>query len=259
MNKKSIASHSFYAVLIAFVLLFVSPSFAQDKADDNSWDFTIAPYLMFPNMNGNVALGAINVDVSAGSSDIFSNLDFGAMLYFEASNPKWTIIFDLLYMDLSSGGVTPFLSREVGVQMDQLAIASYGMYRLNSWMEVGIGGRYNSIGTTLDIASGEVILPGNKFSMDQTWFDPLIVARAIKQFDDSKWRIGMLVDIGGFGIGSDFAWQVNPTVGYRFSNLFEMALAYRWLSMDYNTGEGIDYFLYDMTISGPEIGFLFHF
>ena len=30
--------------------------------------------------------------------------------------------------------------------------------------------------------------------------------------------------------------------------------------IDYNSGKiGLDYFLYDMVISGPEIGFLFHF
>ena len=95
--------------------------------------------------------------------------------------------------------------------------------------------------------------------MTQTWFDPLLVARVMTRFDGSQWRLGMLADIGGFGIGSDLAWQINPFVGYQFSKLFEIDLAYRWLSMDYETGSGTDQFEYDMVISGPEIGLLFHF
>ncbi len=58
---------------------------------------------------------------------------------------------------------------------------------------------------------------------------------------------------------SCLAWQINPFVGYQFSKLFEIDLAYRWLSMNYESGADADYFLYDMVISGPEIGFLFHF
>ena len=63
----------------------------------------------------------------------------------------------------------------------------------------------------------------------------------------------------GLGIGSDFTWQAKPYVGYRFSRLFEMTAAYRWIGIDYETGSGRDNFKYDMTISGPEVGFLFHF
>ena len=62
-----------------------------------------------------------------------------------------------------------------------------------------------------------------------------------------------------FGVGSDLAWQVNPFVGYQFSKLFEIDVAYRWLGMKYENGSGTEYFLYDMVISGAEIGFMFHF
>ncbi len=31
------------------------------------------------------------------------------------------------------------------------------------------------------------------------------------------------------------------------------------MGMDYETGSGTDLFVYDMTVFGPEIGFVFHF
>jgi hypothetical protein len=75
----------------------------------------------------------------------------------------------------------------------------------------------------------------------------------------NRWRLRISGNIGGFGIGSDLAWQVYPFVGYRFSRLFELSAAYRWLGMDYETGSGTDMFRYDMVTFGPEIGFVFHF
>ena len=37
-------------------------------------------------------------------SDIFSDLQFGAMLFAEAKNHQWAIGFDGLYMDLGKDG-----------------------------------------------------------------------------------------------------------------------------------------------------------
>lgn len=222
------------------------------------WSFTAAPYLLLPSMKGDVAVNGIPVDVNVSPGDIFDNLDFGMMLYLEATKEKWTISFDFLYMDLGKDGSTPLASRKASVDIKQVAATVNGLYRINHWLEAGIGGRINSVKNGVRIAEGEYILPGRDFSMTETWFDPLIVTRVMTELDEN-WRLGALADIGGFGIGSDLAWQFNPFVGYRFSKLFEIALAYRWISMDYDTGSSIDYFLYDLTISGAELGLVFHF
>ena len=265
-EQLSVRSKSFrkiiaLAMLIAFLLIGVTPIIAQDQDDENAkeWNFTAAPYLIIPSMNGNVAINGIPIDVSASPDDIFSNLKGGFMFFFEASNSKWAVNMDILYMKLGETGETPLLSRKAELEVKQLGLTFNGLYRVAPWAEVGIGGRFNSIDQTAEIAPGEYVLPGSKFSMTQTWFDPLLVARVMTRFDGSQWRLGMLADIGGFGIGSDLAWQINPFVGYQFTKLFEIDLAYRWLSMDYETGSGTDQFVYDMVISGPEIGLLFHF
>lgn len=248
-------------IFLAIILcLFLLPVSAQDEPTDaKNWEFNITPYLLFPTMNGNVVIRGIPVDVNASTDDIFSNLNFGAMLYFEASSPKWALVFDLLYMDLSKEGQTPLASRNASVGADQLMTSISGRYRITEWLDVGIGGRLNSIGSSVKIAAGEYILPGTDFSMNETWFDPIIVARAITKFNDSKWRLGLSADIGGFGIGSDFAWQIHPFAGYQFTKLFQLGFSYRWLGMNYETGSGTDRFLYDVTTSGPELKLSFHF
>jgi hypothetical protein len=229
------------------------------SSNDDGWNFTAAPYLLFPGMNGEIAMRGIPVEVDLSAGDIFSDLDFGMMLYFEAANDKWALTFDALYMNLGRRGETPITGRDARVDLKQLAVDVKGMYRLLHWLEAGIGFRVNVIDGSLNVAEGEIILPGNKVSMNQSWFDPLVVTRASTDFSGSKWSLSFLGDIGGFGIGSDFTWQAKPYVGYRFSKLFEMTAAYRWIGIDYETGTGQGNFKYDMTISGPEIGFLFHF
>jgi hypothetical protein len=265
-NQKNLISRFDNFLFIALIVMFSLPAMAQEDADkEKAWNFTAAPYLILPSMNGDVGLGdqLVNVDASAG--DIFENLKGGLMLFFEASNDKWVVNFDLLYMKLGADGETPLLGREADVEVKQLGLTFNGLYKVNSWASVGLGFRINSIDQSFYIPElpgpgpGDIALPAIDRSMNSTWVDPLIVARVMTRFDDSSWRLGMLADIGGFGIGSDLAWQINPFVGYQFSKLFEIDLAYRWLAMDYNTGSGTDKFVYDMMISGPEIGLLFHF
>ena len=256
-------------IFIVTLLLLALPTMAQDenkeehnkkekKTDGKKWHFTTGPYLLAPSMKGDVAIKGFPVDVNVDPGTIIDNLDFGMMLFFEAATDKWAVNFDLLYMDLGKGGLTP-LGRAAEVDIKQLAITVNGLYRVNSWFEVGLAGRINSIEAGVKIAEGELgVLPAVDVSGTETWFDPLIAIRGMTQLNN-KWRLGMYGNIGGFGMGSDLAWEINPFVGYQFGKLFEIAVAYRWLGMDYETGTGLDNFKYDMVISGPEIGFLFHF
>ncbi|MFK5854855.1 MAG: hypothetical protein QM503_01915 [Bacteroidota bacterium] len=245
---------------MTLLILVNLSSFAQNEPieENTTWNFVAAPYIAIPFIKGDVVAKGIPTEVVANPSDIFSSLNWGTMLYFETANPKWAFTFNGVYMSFSEKGET-LLGREVKVDMDQLVITATGMYRLLPWAEIGIGGRLNSLGTIIRVPVGE-ILPRIDISQTQTWFDPLIVARFMTRSNDDKWRLGLLTDIGGFGVGSDLAWQIFPFAGYQFSKLFEINVAYRWMGTNYETGFGTtDYFVYDVVNSGPEIGFLFHF
>jgi len=260
--KSKRTNTNFFVLVLSTALLFFSAmsSRAQEEAvKEKKWNFVVAPYLLFPNMSGEITIQGIPIDASANAEDIYSNIDLGGMLYFEASTAKWAIILDGYYVDLGAEGVTPLLSRSATVDMNQLAVSLAGMYRLNSWAEVGIGGRFNSIGSTVTIAPGEYVLPGSEFSMDEAWFDPLIVARVMTRFNESKWRLGLIADFGGFGLGSNYAYQINLFAGYQFLKWFEIDVAYRLNGMKYEKGSGTDLFVYDVILHGPSLGLVFHF
>lgn len=67
-----------------------------------------------------------------------------------------------------------------------------------------------------------------------------------------RWDLSLRGDIGGFGIGSDFTWQMTALLGYRFP-LFgadaTAAIGYRILDQNYDDG-----FEWDMTLHGPVLG-----
>ena len=72
--------------------------------NEKIWHFTIAPYVIFPFMNGSLTLANQTVDVDLKTGDILKGLNWALMLYFEATHPKFAIATDLLYMNLGQGG-----------------------------------------------------------------------------------------------------------------------------------------------------------
>jgi len=117
-----------------------------------------------------------------------------------------------------------------------------------------LGVQFNSMKGSLK-GSGPL---GVNLSDTQSWVDPYLGVRLTLPRED-KWRFGFNGFIGGFGVGSDFAWQVFPNLGYRFNNLFELSGGYRAIYMDYKNGSGNEEFTYKLTTYGPQLGGMFHF
>ena len=92
----------------------------------------------------------------------------------------------------------------------------------------------------------------------EDWLDPYVGLRLTAP-GTRKWRLAFTGSVGGFGVGSDFAWQVLPEVGYRVSRTFELAGGYRAISMDYANDDATPAFAYDVTTYGPQLGLRFRF
>ena len=225
----------------------------------NQWQFTVTPYLLLPYMKGDVGIGPIPpVTVDVAPSDIFSRLTFGAMLNLQAKKGAWAIMMDGLYMNLSQE-ILPDATRISGaVGMKQSAFQLLGLREVAPGIELGLSGRLNVIDASIDVQSNGSNSTQHGKSGSQVWFDPLLAARFTVQ-GTGKWHLSLETDAGGFGVGSTFAWQVAPVVGYRFSKTFELVSSFRALGMDYSSGEGAKAFSYDMRIYGPLLGFAFRF
>ena len=54
-------------------------------------------------------------------------------------------------------------------------------------------------------------------------------------------------------------WQLFPSLAIDFADSFSLDLGYRWLDIDYSTGEGNELFTYDVLTQGPVVGVGFRF
>ncbi len=227
-------------------------------ADSDHWQWTIAPYLLMPTMQGTTGIGNLPLlHVDASPSDIFSHLHFGGMLYIQARKGQWAFVLDQIYMDLKQD-VNPGGTWVNGsVTMKQYAAEAFAIKEISHGFEAVVGGLVNSIqasGTITILAPGPTPQSNSK---QKTWALPVVGFRWTP-VDADRWHLVLFSDIGGTS-GNNWTYQVLPSVGYRWSKLFETALQYRWLGLNYSSGSGSDTFIYDMNIFGPEVAFAFHF
>ncbi len=226
------------------------PVAAAAPASPPKW--IVEPYFLVPNMSGSAGVGDLVGDVSAGSGDILGALDIGGMLYLERHGATWSYSFDTMYMDLGAEESTRL--GPVDLDMKQLGMMGAGYRRVAPWAEAMLALQYNWIEAGL--AGGGPLAVDR--SGDQDWVDPYLGVRIMTPARPG-WRFGFLGAIGGFGVGSDFAWQAYPQAGYRLSDLFEITGGFRAIGMDYEGGDGEAKFVYDMTTYGGQLGARFHF
>jgi hypothetical protein len=250
-----------YLCLIFFACKSFSSVSSQSPDSLKKWHFLTDIYLMFPYMDGTMGIGnVITVPVDANPGDIFSKLKFAGMLYFEAHNNRWAITSDIVYMNLNQEVTQGTILHSGTVSAEQFVWEPAGFYRITPFLEAGVGGRLNNLQAAIDVrrnvfpaGTEEVTGSGSK-----TWFDPIIIARLSTYIRD-KWLFQFRGDIGGFGVGSDFTWQLQAYAGYRFSKVFQLAAGYRVLSIDYDKGTGADQFIFNVDEFGPVLRFGFNF
>jgi hypothetical protein len=254
------------AFLIVICLLFTKYGSSQIYNDSSKkYQLYLEPYLMFTSMSGTTGIGrAPSTFICVPASKVFSYLKIGGMLYAEVHNDKLAFTSDLFYADLTQDASSKNNVISGTATLKQFWWELEGLYRLNPWLEVGVGARINNITAGVNI-NATVTNPVDlsktwNVSKSNTWVDPLIVAR-LKTVVHEKWLFQLRADIGGFGIGSSIAWQLQPDIFYRASKLLELGLGYRIISMNYTKGDkGTDgYFLYDMEEYGPQIRIGFNF
>lgn len=77
------------------------------------------------------------------------------------------------------------------------------------------------------------------------WVDPFIGVRGYYHFTERFYLVGK-ADVGGFGIGSDLAWQAYAALGCHLNKRAVLELGYKHMSVDYTSGG----FTNDMRTSG---------
>lgn len=239
---------------VALLAAIPPPALAQSQTGSGKsaeeWNFTLAPYLMVPWMDGTTALRGQEIKVNVGPSEIFSNLQFGVMGYFEARKSRWAVGADAVYMALGATVDRP----SANVDFNQGAYAFTAIRELNRKVDFLAGVRWNVLQGKFELKAPI------QSTVEQTkqWIDPIVGLR-LRQSLGGHWHFTMQGDIGGFSAGSKFAWQLFPVVGVDVGKRTTIGIGYRVLGMNYSTGSQNTLFKYDVITQGFVFGAALHF
>lgn len=256
---------SFGALFGAMLLLGTAMPVNAQSAGGSSgdWRYEFTPYFWASGMKGDVQVGNLpRTSVDMSFTDILDTLDFGIMGAFEARKGRWGLLFDSIYMKVSDSatasrtgpgpiGATATANADATMKQTMLAAAvAYRVVEGRSPVDAIGGLRYSKIDVSANIDASLFGLTGSAArSGDKDWVDPYVGVR-IQHALDERWTLVGYGDVGGFGAGSDFTWQVALGAAYDFSKTISGKFGYRYLSVDYDKGG----FFYNMKTQGVYLG-----
>jgi hypothetical protein len=225
------------------------PAYAVEPAPAGKWTFAVRPYLWAPGISGTLKYdipptgdGAANVDFA---SYILQNLNFALMLTAEARKGDWSVLTDVVYLDVESsdsnvksvsfagpgGRVEIFAGADLGTTVKlsgvlwELAGACTVARGGNSSLDVLAGFRYLGIeaktdwqlsGSITDNVSGgggTFARSGSASSRVDLW-DAIVGIRGTVGLGDSRWAIPYYLDVGTGD--SALTWQGVAGIEYRY-------------------------------------------
>src|SRR5262245_14083960 len=221
---------------------------AQSFAAEDEWTFIVSPYFWAAYLDGKVGSGDNVVEVNASFSDLWDQLEFGALGQFEAHRGRLGFVLSPIYEKLEGEGRGPLGFIDADVESESVIVEAFATWALMPEFEVFAGGRYTAVNTDvhLNFAGG-----GDISSSDsENWIDPFVGMRWVLPLDD-KWLASFRGDVGGFGAESDLVWNITALIGYRFNPSITVYGGYRVLDYDYES----DGFTWDVQMGGPMLGF----
>jgi hypothetical protein len=227
------------------VLVGSTSSRAQEAGD--CWSFVIAPYAWAPAMEGTMSIQGQEVDIEVTRDDFIDSFDGGFMGTVVARRGDWGLFGDFVWTNL--GMSTPMPPVDIDPTLAILSLQ--GVRRLTPYADVTAGVRWNHL--SLNAELGPPI--GLTLDKSRDWVDP-IVGVVLRSPSYGRFHGAVVADVGGFGVASDFIWQVFPTIGFDITEWASLETGWRFLSVNYET-EDDGGFAYDVVVDGPALGIAF--
>jgi len=232
-------------------------AFQQVQASEqDEWQFMAEAYFWAASIGGESASGS---DIDIDIDDIIDDLNIGFMGTLGAKKGKWGFLVDTIYLDVSDNKNILMDSVPVNTNLDLKGwvvtpMIGYQVYEEGeTTISVIAGARYLNLAVDVDLRNPDPTSDFFRPSLSDSGgnWDGIIGVKG-DLFLNDNWFIPLYADIGAGD--SEFTWQVNGGLGYRFTN-FDILVAYRYLSWDWDDNDVFD----DLNFSGFAAGMRFLF
>jgi hypothetical protein len=245
---------------ILVLLLFCCTNFVAAQ-ETEGWQHELTIYGWYAGIDGTVQIPygpGSGKDYSIDTSDILDNLSMIFMGGWTSKHNKWSILADVVYMDVEGGAdqIVSASGQPVNASVD-MDLASwvlhggvgYDLIQTDGGSLAVIGGvRYLAIDVDVKAGFGG---PGVELSESDGLVDGIIGLRGAINFNEN-WYLPYYADIGTGG--SDLSYQLFAAIGYRFG-WGDIRLGYRHIGYEMDD----DFIMKDMDLSGPVMGVGFRF
>lgn len=238
-------------------------------ADDNGWEFTVAPmYLWGKSLDGVSAMGGNETPLDLDfRDDILENLDTAFALHVETRKDQSTWFAEINYARLDPSIVSSMGHITINTDVDYVDLMTEaGVFREFArsgrarweWMA---GLRYYDQDIDVDLMAA----PQNGMASASTtisggdgWWNGML-GLLINLELSSRWTMRLRSDLG-YGGSDNSSLHASAVANYRFSDWGSGFFGYRFLSTDYDNGKsGADGYRFDADQQGVVLGLNVYF
>jgi hypothetical protein len=205
------------------------PGSSAEAESSSKWRFSLRPYLFLSGVSGSVTAEPFTFPINSSFSDLLDNVRIGGFVAFTAEKGQWGLYADFQYINLVGKG-TSALNAEL--ELENLIAEGDVTYRPGGapTLRFLAGLRVYSIDQSVSILSQP--LP----KANTTVLDPILGAQGAWALSD-RWDFEMRGDIGGFGISSEFTYQLLVLFHWDISRTLSIPFGYRILGYQIKTDE----------------------
>ena len=240
----------------------VAPAPAPGCEVPKEWEFRIGFPGWIPLIDGDFGVGRVIAPVHVDFDEVLDRIDSIAVLSLSLRHNRWEIFGDGEYLSVGDSVQLPgLLFTDADITIKTGFWQTFIGYRLinceKGYLTLFAGARYSYASADLDIANNAdprfpvlrraLGVPDNlKVSGSHDWWDPVVgvggkirIARATSLYGKAS--------VGGFTVGSDWAFEVGGGVEFQISRWFYTDLGWRFIQNDYSS----DRFTNKTSLNGP--------
>ena len=214
--------------------------------EDPAWRLDAFVYYWSASLDGDLSVDGQDVELDRGDGVSGDASLSGFLGHFEAGRGPWSFAIAPMFVRVESDGDAS-AGVDADVEIDAQVHDGFVARQIAGPWQWLAGARYCEVEAEVDLT------PGGAPDAIAAWVDPIVGVRYVGDLGE-RVSLRARADVGGFGVGSDFAWNASALLGYRFSPGFSAHLGYRALSVDFDEGSAGDRVAYDLSLYGPILG-----